>query len=62
MPAQNATFDYDYADEVEIDTQELEMADIELEQLQEQLKSLEQVVIDLQNDLLINLPHFLQFT
>lgn len=62
MPAQNATFDYDYADEVKFDTQELEMADIELEQLQEQLKSLEQVVTDLQNDLLINLPHFLQFT
>ena len=62
MPAQNATFHYDYADEVKFDTQELEMADIELEQLQEQLKSLEQVVTDLQNDLLINLPHFLQFT
>ena len=61
MPEQNETFDYNY-DQVEFDTSQLELADVELEKLQEQLKTLEQVVIDLQNDLLINLPHFLQFS
>ena len=40
---------------------DLELADEELEKLQVQLKSLEQVVNDLQNDLLTNLPNFLRF-